>query len=228
MSFRHRGYRGDGIQEPNFQKCERAFETIMRRMRAKINSLKSQKDSETKYSLLHEAAADVKNANKYLEQINSHISEYQYHEKETLEKPARKRLEEMRSRLREQKDILHTYARLLDPDMDVVTPEERADRRMLNGMSAVQMDTRSRLDRSLHVIAKTKETGNETMNLLGQGTEALERARDNLEVTNSINQQARTLVNSMANRVWRDRAVQITIIILELLIIVMILLIKYF
>lgn len=110
----------------------------------------------------------------------------------------------MRSRLHHQKEILHTYARLLDPDTDVVTPvkthskirnklrewytlkEERADRRMLNGTCAVQMDTRSRLDRSLHVIEKTKHTGNETMGLLGRGTEALERARDNVIIKFNI------------------------------------------
>ncbi|GAB5356769.1 hypothetical protein AAMO2058_000317400 [Amorphochlora amoebiformis] len=218
----------DVTQEPNFRKYSRAFDTVVERLQAKINALGRDHDSDFQYKLLQEASEDVKNATKYLGLIDKQINGYQYHQKSQLEGKARARLRLMKKKLSRHAEVLKGYALALDPDSTVAVDEEhRVHRRRLNNVSAIQMDNRVRIGRTRKEVDDTQQKGRETMRLLAEDTEALERTRNNLDMTGSINSRARALMNRISSRVWRDRALQIGIILTELAIIVLIIFIKF-
>jgi len=227
MSFSRRGVEIEPIEEPTFQKYERAFTTVLNRLKAKISSLRRARDNDIQYRLLQEGLEDVKNAKEYLNTLDREMASWHYHQKANLESRARIRLRSLRKNLSQHQEVLKSYARNLDPDSSVVAPEDRDSRRRLNEMSAIQMDNRSSMERTIREIDDMHSKGTETMEILGGNTEALVRAKSNIEFTSNINSQARNVVNRLAYRVWTDKCLQYSIIGVEIIIIIVILCFKF-
>uniref|UniRef100_A0A7S4DH20 t-SNARE coiled-coil homology domain-containing protein n=2 Tax=Lotharella globosa TaxID=91324 RepID=A0A7S4DH20_9EUKA len=144
-----------------------------------------------------------------------------------MEHKARNRLQTMRRDLSRHEEVLREHALGLDPDSRVVAPEDRVRRRQLNEISSVQMSTRTSVGRTMHTVESIQNKGRETLKLLGEDTEALERAQGDVDATNSLNNRARRALEGIASRIWRDKFLQWGIIIIELLIIALIIYLKY-
>jgi len=194
-----------------FKNLQEEYHSITNALSRKISSLTTTADPVERKALMHEAEADIYDAQNVLKKMEVEIRPYPYH----LKADCQQQLKLLQTSFDSQKRDLERLRQAGAGRRPNKAERDDARQRLLEGKALVDESEESLLN-TQRTLASTAETGQATMSTLVVQREQIIRTRDTVRDTDDIVSRARRTIQRIARRTVTNKLITGLVILLEL------------